>query len=52
MITLIDLNYSPEDLEREGFDPLLIKRIRKRINDTDFKRKPQMKPILSKKVSE
>lgn len=49
---LIDLNYSPEDLERESFDPLLIKRIMKRINDTEFKRKPQMKPILSKKVSE
>jgi NAD+ synthase len=48
---LIDLNYSLEDLEREGFDPLLIKRIMKRINDSEFKRKPQLKPMLSTKAS-
>ncbi len=48
---LIDLNKSPEELERNGFDHGLIKKITKRINDTEFKRKPQIKPILSTKIS-
>ncbi len=47
---LIDLKYTPEKLIKKGYDPDLIKKVVKRISDSEFKRKPQRKTKLPKTI--
>ncbi len=43
---IVDLNHTPRELKKMGYDPDLIDAVSKRLKYSRFKRKPPIKPSL------